>query len=136
MGVSALRGNTKSSEMLTRSDDAELAERFGAAIKLNRFACQQAIQAIRDGARFGSQARLFVRLSVASLLDDIAQILKAELSMGSIDAKLLFLEFDLQDIGRELAACNRRFEALRARRVDLPECRAQAAAFARDVAKA
>lgn len=98
MGVSALRGNTKSSEMLTRSDDAELAERFGAAIKLNRFA--------------------------------------AELSMGSIDAKLLFLEFDLQDIGRELAACNRRFEALRARRVDLPECRAQAAAFARDVAKA
>ena len=109
-----LRGNTVSTAMLTRSDYAELAERLGAAIKLDRFACQQAIQAIRDGARFGSQARLFVRLSVASLLGDIVQTLKAELSMGSIDAKLLFLEFDLQDIELELAACSRRLDALRA----------------------
>ena len=109
-----LRGNTVSTAMLTRSDYAELAERLGAAIKLDRFACQQAIQAIRDGARFGSQARLFVRLSVASLLGDITQTLKTELALGSIDAKLLFLEFDLQDIELELAACNRRLDALRA----------------------
>jgi diguanylate cyclase (GGDEF)-like protein len=108
-----LRGNTISTAMLTRTDYAEISDRLGASVKLDRFACQQAIQAIRDSARFGGTTRLFVRLGVASLLGDIAATVKSEIAMAAIDAKQLVLEFDLGEIELELAACSRKFDSLR-----------------------
>ncbi len=108
-----LRGSTISTAMLTRTDYAEISDRLGASVKLDRFACQQAIQAIRDSARFGGITRLFVRVGVAALLGDIAATVRSEIAMAAIDAKQLVLEFDLGEIELELAACNRKLDTLR-----------------------
>jgi PleD family two-component response regulator/EAL domain-containing protein (putative c-di-GMP-specific phosphodiesterase class I) len=109
-----LRGNTVSTASLTRNDYAELADRVGALVKLDRFATVQAIQAIRESARFGGATRMFVRLSVAALQGDIASVLKNEFGNGTIDAAQLVLEFDLHELELELASVTRKLDALRA----------------------
>ena len=108
-----LRGDTIATSMLTRGDFAAVAERIGVETRLDRFACQQAIEAIREAARYGKPTRLFVRCSTAALLSDLIGALKSELSMGQIDPKLLCLEFDLPELELDLASSSRRLETLR-----------------------
>jgi diguanylate cyclase (GGDEF)-like protein len=117
-----LRGNTVATAMVTRADYAELAERSGALMKLDRFACQQAVQAIRDSARFGSSARLFVRMSLNALTSDLAATIKSEVAMSAIDPALLVLEFDLHELELELAASARKLEALRSLGLSVALC--------------
>lgn len=114
-----LRGNTLTTSMLTRADYAELAERLGAANKLDRFAVQQALQAIRESERYGSDNRMFVRCSTVSLLSDLALPIKNELAMGSIDAQQLVLELDLHELELDMAASSKKLEQLRAMGVSL-----------------
>jgi diguanylate cyclase (GGDEF)-like protein len=108
-----LRGNTVATSNLSRKDYLGPAERSGTIARLDRFAAQQAIDAIKESARFGRPVMLHMRAAASALLGDLAIGIRSELSMAGIDAAQLTLEFDLHELELDLTPAVRKIEQLR-----------------------
>jgi diguanylate cyclase (GGDEF)-like protein len=107
-----LRGNTVSTSMLPRGEYIELAERLNVIDRLDRFACQNAIQTIADSARFGAPTRLTVSLSAQTLGNEFINVLRHELTLATMDPSLLTIEFDLHELELDFAHLQKKVDSL------------------------
>jgi diguanylate cyclase (GGDEF)-like protein len=107
-----LRGNTVSTSMLPRGEYIELAERLNVIDRLDRFACQNAIQTIADSARFGSPTRLTVSLSAQTLGNEFINVLRHELTLVTMDPSLLTIELDLHELELDFAHLQKKVDSL------------------------
>lgn len=100
----ALRGETIATANVVRADYAASAERLGVMPKLDRYALQRALEAIRESARLGGSVMLFVPCAVHSLGDALVQALKLDLAQSGNEARALVLQLDLHAVELDFAA--------------------------------
>jgi PleD family two-component response regulator/EAL domain-containing protein (putative c-di-GMP-specific phosphodiesterase class I) len=109
-----LRGNTVSTSMLPRSEYIESAERLNVIERLDRFACQNAIQTIGESARYGTPTRLHVRIHAQTLGSEFINVLRHELTLSTLDPSLLMIELDFHELELEFSGTPKKLDALKA----------------------